>query len=121
MNQHAEFARVRRDGQSSAGRYLVLATLADPALPRPKFAFVTSRKTGRAVTRNLLRRRLRRILSLHGEKISWPRYLVTIARWNAARATPAQLEKDWLRQAGKLKILTAPCQGKPSLPISKLK
>ena len=59
---------------------MVLATLEDDTLPAPKWAFVTSRRVGNAVTRNRIRRRLRGILARHGERLAGTRYLVMIAR-----------------------------------------
>lgn len=107
MNQHSEFALVKNKGRSKSGRFLVLATVEASALPEPKFAFITSKRVSKkAVTRNLVRRRLRHILSKHGTEISWPRYLVTIARYNSSHASPEDLEKDWLSIARKLSIIS---------------
>lgn len=106
MNQHSEFALVKNEGRSKSGRFLVLATVEAESLSEQKFAFITSKKVSKkAVTRNLIRRRLRNILSLHGEHIVRPRYLVTIARYNSSLASPAELEKDWLSIARKLHII----------------
>jgi len=106
MNRHEEFSLVRNKGRSKAGRFLVLATIENPELTEPKFAFVTSKRVSKkAVTRNLIRRRLRHILSHHGENIDWPRYLVAIARHTASQASYSELEKDWLNIARKLSIL----------------
>ena len=105
MTQRSEFARVRRDGRSMPGRFLVMATLADDSLEHLKLGIITSRKVGKAVTRNKIRRRLRGIISKHGERIDPERYLVMIVRHRAGDATYRQLEDDWLRLAGKLGIL----------------
>lgn len=106
MTRRAEFSLVRTTGQSRAGRFLVLSTLADPALPHLKVAFITTRKVGKAHERNLIRRRLRAITREHAGKLSDPlRFLVTIARYGAARASYADLEAEWLRQARRLKLI----------------
>ena len=105
MTRRAEFSRVKKEGQSKAGRYLVLATLRDPSLEHLKLAFVTSRRVGKAVVRNRVRRRLRSIVSKHGDCLDPDRYLVMIARFRAGDADFQQLEQDWLQRAKRLRIL----------------
>lgn len=103
MTRREDFARVRTTGQAKAGRFVVLSTLADPALDGIRTGFITTRKSGKAHDRSLLRRRFRSMVRLHAplfEDIK--RYLVTIARPGAAKATYAELEADWLRQARRL-------------------
>lgn len=109
MTRHAEFSRARKDGEAKGGAYLVLSTLADPDLPHHKAGVIATRKIGNAVTRNLLRRRVQAILAKHIHRIDdkdGPRYIVTVLRWRAPEATLDQLEKDWLKQATRLGILT---------------
>lgn len=105
MTRRAEFSRVRSKGRSKGGRFLVLATLEDSGLPAHKWAFVTSRRVGNAVTRNRIRRRLRGIMARHGERLTGKRYLVMIARHRAGEASFDELEADWLRLAKRLEIL----------------
>ena len=105
MTGRGEFARVRAEGTSKGGRYLVLATLPCADLTGLKIGFITSRKVGKAVERNRVRRRLRAIVSRHGSSIEDGRYLVMIARYTAARSTFAELERDWLTLARKLNLL----------------
>lgn len=83
----------------------MLATLEDHDLPESKWAFVTSRRVGKAVTRNRIRRRLRGIVSRHGERLKGRRYLVMIARHRAGEASFEELEQEWLRLAKRLEIL----------------
>ncbi len=105
MAQRAEFSRVKKRGHSKGGRFLVLATLEDESLPEHRWAFVTSRRVGNAVTRNKIRRRLRSIVSKRGERLRDRRYLVMIARYRAAEASFEELENEWLRLAKRLDIL----------------
>lgn len=106
MTKRAEFTKVRTSGRAKAGRFLVLSTLEDPALPFLKVGFITTRKVGKAHDRNLLRRRFRAIVQRHGEKLAnVGRYLVTIPRAGSTSASFAELEKDWLKQARRLGIL----------------
>ena len=108
MNRREDFALVRREGRSVAGRYLVMGTLASEALPHLKTGMITSRKVGKAVTRNRIRRRLRAILSKHGDKLDGARYLVLVARHRAGEASFRDLEREWLRLARRLEILPGP-------------
>lgn len=106
MSKRADFTRARKDGQAKAGRFVVLSTLADPALPHLMVAVITTRKIGKAHDRNLLRRRIRAILQRHGDRIADPRrLLVTIPRPGSAAAPFEELESDWLRQAKRLGLL----------------
>ena len=103
MNQRADFARVKNTGQAKAGRFVILSTLADPALETIRTGFITTRRSGKAHDRSLLRRRFRALVQSHAPAfVEIRRYLVTIARPGAAQATFAELEADWLRQARRL-------------------
>lgn len=106
IKQRAEFARVKTTGQAKAGRFVILSTLEDASLAHLKTGFITTRRSGKAHERNLLRRRLRELVRAHAASFpEIPRYLVTIARPGAAAATFAELEADWLRQARRLGLL----------------
>ena len=106
MNQRSQFHGVRANGRSKTGRFLILSTLEDDALPHLMLGLITTRKVGKAHERNLLRRRFRAIVQRHGDHLENPRrYLVTIPRRGAADASFAELEKDWLKQAGRLGLM----------------
>jgi ribonuclease P protein component len=107
INQHADFNRIRKTGQSKAGRFVIVSTLADPGLMSVRAAFITSKRAAKkAHDRNLVRRRLRSYLQAHAPDFSDPRrFIVTIARAGAASATNADLEADWLRQCRRLNLL----------------
>ncbi len=107
INQHADFHRIRKTGQSKAGRFVIVSTLADPGLPSVRAAFITSKRAAKkAHDRNLIRRRLRSYLQAHAPGFADPkRFIVTIARAGAASATNADLEADWLRQCRRLNLL----------------
>ena len=117
MTRRSDFLRVRKDGRSKAGRFLILSTLEDPSLDRVMTGFITTRKVGKAHDRNLLRRRLRAIVARHGDAFPDPRrYLVTIPRPGSATAEFAELEKDWLKLARRLGLLVAPPPAPPANP-----
>jgi len=104
MRQWGEFQAVRQKGQSAAGKFIVLGILADTSLDDRKFGLITSKKAGNAVTRNLLRRRFREIIRKWGDHLPPKQRVVTIARWNASKATFQELEADWIKTAKRLKI-----------------
>lgn len=109
MKKRADFQKVRETGRSKAGRFLVLSTLEDAQLPHFMVAFITTKKTGKAHDRNLLRRRFRDIIQRHLPHIQPSmRYLVVIARYNTIQASFAELEQDWLKTARRLGILQSP-------------
>lgn len=100
----ADFKRVREEGTVARGTLLFLSVL--PAAPGDlRAGFVTSRKVGSAAVRNRVRRRLREIFRRHQPGIIQARWVVTIARPPAARATSAALEHEWLRLAKRTSIL----------------
>ncbi len=99
MKRASEFAMVRAEGSSHSGRFLVLATCALPhgADAESRFGIITTKRVGKAVTRNLLRRRVREILRAHGDPLARGHYVVIILRNHAAPADYAALEKDFLK------------------------
>ncbi len=104
----SEFQRVRTDGTSFRGGTLTIGVLKS-AEPEPKASvrvgFITSRRVGRAVIRNRIRRRLREIFRKHQHEISGGVWIVTIASARAARETSHALEDEWLRLARRASIL----------------
>lgn len=90
------FQRVRSEGSSQAGHYLVLGVLRDETVADPvKVGYITTRRLGNAVVRNRVRRRLRGILQRTGDRLLPGYCLVLIARNRAAVATSEALEKEW--------------------------
>ncbi len=96
MNQR-ERLRVRRDflavyrrGRAWTHRFLVLRTLPN-GLPHNRYAFVVSKRLGKAVARNLLRRRLREGLRATRLRPGWD--LAIIARVQARGANYHRLRE----------------------------
>ncbi len=112
MKRASEFAMVRAQGSSAAGRFLVLSTLPfageGAGTRESRFGIITTRRLGHAVTRNLLRRRVREILRAHGEPVQHGHYVVLIPRHTAALASYGELEKDFLRLLKRLHFTTCP-------------
>ena len=101
-----DFGQVRKHGKSSAGRYLVLGAYHDPQQARFRVGFITTRKISNAVFRNRLRRQFRAIVRKHGDRIRTGFSLVSIARFRAPGTPFSDLERDWLKQAKRLQVLT---------------
>lgn len=107
MTHRDEFMRVRTTGQAKAGRFVVLSTLVDSSLDGIRTGYITTKKAGKAHDRVRLRRIFRSMVRDYAsEFVNLHRYLVTIARHNAATATFAELEADWLKQARRLGLLS---------------
>lgn len=114
MNGRGEFQRVRTEGRAFPGRYLVLSIVPSADLPVPfRFGIILTRKIGKAVTRNRIRRRMKGILSEWGERIAPGHLIVVIARYRAPEATFQQLRHDWKVLARKAGLL-----GATALPAS---
>ncbi|MEM7012944.1 MAG: ribonuclease P protein component [Verrucomicrobiota bacterium] len=95
MTVSGEFRRVRENGKSVSGKFLVLGVLKDESLESFRVGFITTKRLGNAVCRNRVRRLLRNVIVDVGERIKPGYYLVTIARKPAATASFQQLRKEW--------------------------
>lgn len=94
-----EFARVRKEGKTVRGKFLLLGVLPTGETGSMRAGFVTSRKVGGAVVRNRVRRRLREVVRRHQHEIAEGLWLVLVARPAAAQASSAELEREWLQLA----------------------
>jgi len=108
MKLACDFARVKAQGSSQAGRFLVLGVLRVETLKEFQFGLITGGKLGNAVVRNRIRRLLREIVRAHRAEVVPGWQMVIIARWRAPKATLAELEQDWLRLARRMQLLNAP-------------
>lgn len=108
MKRSRDFRRLREQGRSKAGKYLVLSTLSDTEAVEDRFlgGLITSRKVGIAVVRNRVRRRLRAIVDEFSDRIVPGSLFVTIARYRASEPPYRVLSKEWSRLAMKAGILT---------------
>lgn len=110
MKNTGEFARVRAEGTSFPGRYVVLSVLRDAEVERFRFGLITSKKLGKAVVRNRIRRSLRTVVREEQERLADGLLLVIIGRWRAPEAAISDLRQDVIRTAQRAGIL------KPSPP-----
>lgn len=113
LKESRDFARVKEQGRSQAGRFFVLALLREEALPEFRFGLITSKRLGKAVVRNRVRRQIREIIRAHRAEIAPGWNFVTIARWRAADAAYADMEQDWLRLAKRQGLLLKPAPSAP--------
>ena len=105
LTRTAEFALVKKDGKAWTGRHVSLGILHRAGERAARLGIITTRRIGQAVVRNRVRRRLREIFRLNQHGLITGIWIVTIARVSAADATFHQLERDWLRLAGRASIL----------------
>lgn len=82
---------------------------AEDGTPKPsRFGIITTKKLGHAVTRNLLRRRVREILRAHGDPLAMGHYVVLIPRVAAATADYSALETDFRKLLRRAHLIPAP-------------
>lgn len=105
VKESRDFARIKKEGSSQAGRFFVLGLLRDDSLADFRFGLVTGKRLGNAVQRNRLRRQMREIIRAARPRILPGHAFVTIARWRAPGAPYAELEQDWLRLARRAGLL----------------
>ena len=90
VTESKRFAQIHREGTSAANRLLVVKTLPN-GLDQTRFGFVVSKRIGNAVTRNLVKRRLRESVRQSRVKGGWD--AVFIARRGAGSAEFSQLKR----------------------------
>ncbi len=112
LRRSGDFRRVREQGVSNTGRWLVLGVWRNEGVVGgempPKFGVVTSRRVGGAVTRNLVRRRIRHIHQMHHSEVQDGFLCVVVARFRASQASFAELEYEWRKLAKRAGVLK-PC------------
>ena len=101
----SEFARVKGQGRTERGRYLVLGAAKVGEETAFRVGFVTPKHIGTAVVRNRARRRLRDIVRTHQARLGPGVWFVVVARPYAVNATYDQLRDEWLRLAERASIL----------------
>jgi ribonuclease P protein component len=101
LRHNADFQRVRRDGKFYASPMMVLAFLRN-GLAYSRFGFVVSKRMGKAVQRNRIKRRMREATRLRLARVKPGFDLVFIARQPIGLADYAEIERgleQLLRQA----------------------
>ena len=103
----AEFQRMKREGTSYHGKFIVLSVLKNAPAAEVRVGLVTSRRVGGAVERNRVRRRLREIVRVAIPHIHPGTWVALIARQAAAAASLQNLAAEWQLLARRSSILTA--------------
>jgi ribonuclease P protein component len=104
LTHPSQFERVKQDGVTHRGKYLMFSVLQLDCGPW-RAGFVTSRRLGGAVVRNRVRRRLREIVRRHQHGLQDGFWFVLVARHQAATASYSTLEHELLRLAKRASIL----------------
>ena len=92
LRLNADFQRVRREGKVWTNDWMVLCALPNN-LELSRFGFAVSKRIGKAVVRNRVRRRMREAVRLRRASIAAGWDLVFIARSAIAQATYAQITR----------------------------
>ena len=92
LRQNLDFQRVRRNGKSNASPLMVLAFLRNE-LDYSRFGFVVNKRLGKAVLRNLIKRRMREATRVRSGQIKPGFDLVFIARQPIGHASYADIEQ----------------------------
>jgi ribonuclease P protein component len=105
----SEFARLRREGRSFHGSFVILSVLKVEADAGTRIGLITSRRVGGAVVRNRVRRRLREIVRALRPQMRGGWHIVIVARASAAKAAFAALTAEVQSLALRSTILESAC------------
>ncbi len=104
LRKNSDFQRVRRFGRSKAASMVVILKLVNN-LDHSRFGFAVSKRIGKAVQRNKVKRRMREIVRLKLDDIETGWDVVFIAREPIKSATYAQIERNMHSLLAKMDLL----------------
>ncbi|MBM3264615.1 MAG: ribonuclease P protein component [candidate division Zixibacteria bacterium] len=90
-----EFDLVKKTGTVFPGRYMLLSACCPDGESSRRIGFITGKRLGKAVLRNLVRRRLRETYRLQRRSIKPCLWLVLIARPTAVKASFHDLKAEF--------------------------
>src|SRR5882762_7912476 len=99
LAQSSEFARVREQGRSITGRYLIMGVCRTGTDESARIGLITSRRVGNAVLRNRVGRRLREIVRMERGRLRPGCWIVLVARAAAAKTDSAKLRAEYMALA----------------------
>lgn len=102
IRRKKEYEAVFQKGRKCVRSFLVVFILPRDEKGPSRLGMAVSRKVGKAVTRNRVRRRLREIFRLHYHEIQAPHDIVVVARPDAATAQFSELESSYRSALKKL-------------------
>ena len=105
IRQGSDFARLKKQGRRLIRGCLVINWLELPLGSQSRFAVITTRKLGNAVTRNRSRRLLRECFRLHQHALRQPVEMVMIVRQSLVGCQYASLERDFLTAMQDAKLI----------------
>lgn len=105
LKMNYDFRRAYRKGRSAAEPCLVVYARRNNS-PHNRIGYTVSNKLGHAVVRNRIRRRLREIYRLNEKSFRAGYDVVVVARGRSVSADYRRLERDFLRAAAGLGLLT---------------
>ena len=91
LTKSADFARLRKQGQSWPSP-LVLMSMDRNELGYSRFGFIVSRRVGKAVVRNRVKRQLREVMRHHLDEVPQGWDIVLVARPPIVEARFAEIE-----------------------------
>jgi len=104
LKQNYEFRRLYDKGKNAPTPYLVVYTRKTGRISN-RVGYTVSKKLGKAVVRNRIRRRLREIYRLNLPALKTGYDIVIVARSRCVGAEYKQLESAFLTACGKLGLL----------------
>ena len=102
VRSRADYLKIQRSGRKLGGRYLIILSM-DNGLPAARFGITVSRKTGNAVTRNRVKRRIRELQRLNRDIVVPGKDIVVIATREASEATFEKMKMEYadlIKRAG---------------------
>lgn len=105
LKENRVFRRLYAKGRSAVSPTMVLYCRKNGRREN-RLGLTTGTKLGHAVVRNRVRRRLREIYRLQEHRLSPGYDIVVVARFRAVYSRYAELERDFLRLAKKLQLLS---------------
>ena len=104
IKQNGDFRRIYARGKSAVSPCVVVYCRKN-RLGTNRVGFTVSKKMGKAVVRNRVRRRLREIMRLNSDRLEQGYDLILVARGRAIEAEYRQIESDVLSCCGRLHLM----------------